>query len=159
MRLLNLVSLLVVSFAFNVAYAQGGDNYQELPINLVADQGEYDANKGIATYTGNVVVTQGEMNLTGDKMVIHINEGEVTVIETWGNLATFHYVPEAEPPIDGRGRYMKYTVATSVVDIDKEAYVKQEKNETNADHLTYNLKQEQVSGKRVQMILFPKSSE
>lgn len=155
MRLITIFSL--ISVLCLSAFAQNSDNYKEIPINLTADQGEYDAIAGLATYTGNVNITQGEMNLTGDKVVIHIKEGEVTMIEAWGKLATFHYAPKNEPPIDGRGQYMKYTIATSTVTINGQAYVKQEKNETSGETLTYNLAKEQVSGKRVNMTLTPKS--
>ena len=150
---------LVLLAAATVAVAQNKstNNPQQLPINLKADSGEYDANAGIATYTGNVVVTQGEMNLKGDKIVIRLQEGKIHSIESWGKPTTFHYVPAKEPPIDGSGQYMKYTVPTSTVEIDKNAHVKQDKNETRADHLTYNLKQERVSGRGVNMTFQPKT--
>lgn len=157
MRLITICSL-IAAFLSHQAIAQNSDNYKEIPINLTADQGEYDAIKGLATYTGNVDITQGEMNLKGDKVLIHVKDGEVTLIEAWGKLATFHYAPKNEPPIDGRGEYMKYTIATSTVHIEGQAYVKQEKNETSGATLTYNLAKEQVSGKRVNMILTPKSN-
>ena len=150
---------LVLLAATTVAVAQNKttNTPQQLPINLKADSGEYDANAGIATYTGNVVVTQGEMNLKGDKIVIRLQEGKIHSIESWGKPTTFHYVPAKEPPIDGSGQYMKYTVLTSTVEIDKNAHVKQDKNETRADHLTYNLKQERVSGRGVNMTFQPKT--
>lgn len=147
-----LVSLFALSL---IAHAQ---NTSELPIDLKADTGEYDAAKGIATYTGNVVISQGQMNLKGDKVVIRLDGGEVVSLEAWGKLATFHYVPKNEPPIDGEGEYMKYTVATSTVDIDKRARVTQGKNETRANHLSYNLEKEHVKGKGVQMTFTPKKS-
>lgn len=133
-------------------------NTSELPIDLKADAGEFDAAKGIATYTGNVVISQGQMNLKGDKVVIRLQGGEVVSLEAWGSLATFHYVPKNEPSIDGEGEYMKYTVATSTVDIDKLARVKQGTNETRATHLSYNLDKEHVKGKGVQMTFTPKKS-
>lgn len=129
---------------------------QNLPINLVADQGEYDAAKGVATYTGNVDITQGQMNLQGDKVVITLSDGEVSTIESWGELAYFHYVPQDQPPIDGKGQYMIYRIEGATIDIDGKAWVKQEDNETNADHLTYYLEQERVKGSRVNITLIPK---
>lgn len=155
MRLITIFSF--ISLFCLSAIAQQSHNYKEIPINLTADQGEYDAIAGRATYIGNVNITQGKMNLTGDKVVIHIKDNEVTMIESWGKLATFHYAPQNEPPIDGRGEYMKYTIATSTVHINGQAYVKQEKNETYGETLTYNLAKEQVTGKRVNMTLIPKS--
>ncbi|SUO95367.1 lipopolysaccharide transport periplasmic protein LptA [Suttonella ornithocola] len=154
MRLLiSLILMLLIPLS-----AAQTNNPQKLPISLTADSGEYDANADKATYTGNVVITQGEMKLTGDKVVISIKDGEVTMIESWGNLATFHYAPANEPPIDGKAKYLKYTIATSTVDMDKNAWVKQQKNETRAEHLSYNLKAEKIKGQRVNMTLFPKSN-
>ena len=83
------------------------NNPQQLPINLKADSGEYDANTGVATY--------------------------------------------------GSGNHMKYTVPTSTVEINQNAHVKQDKNETRADHLTYNLKSESVKGRGVNMTFQPKT--
>mgnify|MGYP000901491678 CR=1 FL=1 len=140
--------------------AAGGkktNNPQQLPINLKADSGEYDANTGVATYNGHVVITQGEMNLKGDRVTIRLQDGKIHTIESWGNPTTFHYVPAKEPPIDGSGNHMKYTVPTSTVEINKNARVKQEKNETRADHLTYNLKSESVKGRGVNMTFQPKT--
>ncbi|MDO5090496.1 MAG: lipopolysaccharide transport periplasmic protein LptA [Cardiobacteriaceae bacterium] len=138
------------------ALAQSGTS--ALPIDLKADSGEYDAGKGIATYNGNVVITQGQMNLKGDRVVIRLDGGEVVSLEAWGKPATFRYVPENEPPIDGEGEYLKYTVATATVDIDKRARVTQGKNETRANHLSYNLEKEHVKGKGVHMTFTPKKS-
>lgn len=128
------------------------------PINLVADQGEYDGNTGTAIYTGNVVIQQGDMKLTGDKVVIKTSSGKVTSVEAWGNLATFHYVPTNEPAVDGKGKHMTYNVSANKVDIQGEAYVKQEQNETRGETLSYNLKSEIVTGKRVKMSFQPASS-
>ena len=73
--------------ATTVAVAQNKttNNPQQLPINLKADSGEYDANAGIATYTGHVVVTQGEMNLKGDKIVIRLQDGSRDCVQALGN--------------------------------------------------------------------------
>ena len=120
------------------------NNPQQLPINRKAD-------------TGHVVITQGEMNLKGDRVTIRLQDGKIHTIESWGKPTTFHYVPASEPPIDGSGNHMKYTVPTSTVEINKNAHVKQDKNETRADHLTYNLKSESVKGRGVNMTFQPKT--
>ena len=147
-----LIAALALPYSQSFAQDTGG-----LPINLTADSGESDANKGIATYTGNVVISQGEMRVSGDKVVVHIDKGQVSVIEAWGKPASFHYVPKGEPAIDGWGSYMKYSVVPSTVYMEGNAKVRQEQNETKAQTLTYDLKREKVSGKRVNMTLIPKS--
>lgn len=149
-------SLLIWALALSLnAYSQT----TELPINLQAESGEYDAVKGIATYTGNVVISQGEMNVRGDKVVVKIVNNSVNSIEAWGNPATFHYVPQGkrkqEPPIDGRSSYMKYSVLASTVFMQGNAFVKQDKNETKGSTLTYDLKQERVKGTKVNITFTP----
>ena len=154
-RLLLSLSLpLLLCLSAQMANAQASD----LPVDLIADQGEYDGATGVATYTGNVVITQGDMKLTGDKVVIHTQGGKISSVESWGNLATFHYVPANEPAVDGKGKYMKYNVPGGVVDIEGEAYVKQAQNDTHGDTLSYNLNSEIVTGKRVKMSFLPASS-
>lgn len=154
---LNPLFLLTGLIVAQLSWAQ--DNpYQQLPINLQADAGEFDANTGIATYTGNVSISQGDMHLKGDKVVIRLSDGEVATLEAWGNLASFRYVPQGEPPIDGKGEYMKYNVSASTVEISKQAHVKQGANETKGERLTYHLKEDIVRGKAVRMTFQPKSS-
>lgn len=147
---------LLLAALINFANAQT----TELPINLQAESGEYDANAGVATYTGNVVITQGEMNVKGDKVVIKMVNNSVNSIEAWGKPATFHYVPQPrnkkqEPPIDGRSSYMKYSVPNSTVFMQGNAFVIQDKNETKGNTITYDLKKEKVKGTKVNMTLIP----
>lgn len=132
------------------------NNPQQLPINLQADHGEYNADKGTAVYTGHVLISQGEMKLTGDKVIIRLQEGKVSSIEAWGKPATFHYVPKKEPAIDAKGLYMKYNVPDSSIEIDKQAFVKQGKNETRAEYLLYDLEKENIKGRGVSMTFQPK---
>lgn len=133
-----------------------GNNPQQLPINLQAEHGEYNADNGTAVYTGNVRISQGEMKLTGDKVVIRLQDGKVNIIEAWGKPATFHYVPAKEPAIDAKGLYMKYNVPGATIEIDKQAFVKQGKNETRADYLLYDLENENIKGRGVNMTFLPK---
>lgn len=154
MRLLAILSLALLINGQAWAQAASSESTQ-LPINVIADNGDFNSQTNIATYTGNVDITQGQMKLKGDKVVIHLQDGKVVEVEAWGNLAYFHYVPESQPPIDGKGLYMIYKVPQETIDIDGKAWVKQNDNETNADHLTYYLDKEQVQGKRINMTILP----
>ncbi|AXM45414.1 lipopolysaccharide transport periplasmic protein LptA [Dichelobacter nodosus] len=150
MRLIFLVLMLWIM----PIYAQ---NKIQDEISLSADQGEYDAEKGIATYTGHVAIAQANMKLTGDKVVVHFDKGAVTKIEAWGRRATFHYQPNNEPAITGQGDFMVYVIHTATVEIEGDASVMQGDNETKAERLTYQLKQQRLRGKRIQMTLNPKT--
>lgn len=160
MRLIKFLSLAILfslSLSVQARVALQQNNAGEQPIELRADHAVYDANKNIATYTGNVEITQGKMLLNGEKVVIALKNGEVTQIESWGELAYFHCAPAEKPPIDGKGRYMIYRVGPQTIDIDGKAWIKQEDNVTTADHLTYYLKKELVQGQNINMTLNPKN--
>lgn len=131
---------------------------QTLPIELNADHGEYDVQKGIATYTGNVKISQGAMTLQGDKITIRLNNNQVEHIEAWGNLATFHYQPKQDPAIDGEGQHLIYDLESATITIDKQAHVRQGEHHTQGERLTYHLKKEIVQGSRVHMTFQPKTS-
>ncbi len=161
MRLITCLVLVIVfslsAWAETTRQAQKRENNRKLPIELRADHAVYDANKKIATYIGNVEITQGKMALKGEKVVITLDNGEVKQIESWGELAYFHYAPVAQPPIDGKGRYMIYRIDPGIIDIDGKAWIKQEDNITKADHITYYMENERIQGRHVNMTLIPKS--
>jgi lipopolysaccharide export system protein LptA len=62
---------------------------REKPINLEADRVSVDDAKQIATFEGNVVLTQGTMVIRGDRMVVRQDNEGFKSGTTWGNLAYF----------------------------------------------------------------------
>src|SRR5690349_14904613 len=59
------------------------------PIHLEADRVTVDDAKQLATFTGNVVLTQGTMILRGDRMEVRQDRNGFRQGTTWGNLAYF----------------------------------------------------------------------
>lgn len=51
-----------------IAYGERAD--RDKPVNLEADQVTVDDNKQVATFIGNVVLTQGTLVIRGDRMVV-----------------------------------------------------------------------------------------
>lgn len=126
-------------------------------IELNADYGEYDQEREIATYTGNVNIRQDGMHLKGERVVIHLKNNQIQQIETWGNPAQFTY-QNKQPPIEGEGQYMRYQVAQETIDIEGNARLTQTPNQTEGDKLSYNLRQEQIKGSNVNIIFTPETN-
>ena len=59
----------------------------EGPITLDADEAEIDNDRGVSVYTGNVVLTRGGRQVTGDRMTVHLR----------GDDQLDHVVVEGEP--------------------------------------------------------------
>src|SRR5215210_3462260 len=66
------------------ALAEKGDRSK--PIHLEADRVTVDDAKQIATFSGNVVLTQGTMVLRGDRMEVRQDKSGFKHGTTWGNL-------------------------------------------------------------------------
>src|SRR5210317_1913464 len=69
---------------------------RDQPINLEADEAELDQTEGVSTYVGNVVVTQGSMKVESDRMVVHLEDGEIDRIEATGAPARFRQRPDGK---------------------------------------------------------------
>ena len=73
---------------------------REQPIDLESDRAEIDNVRGISTYRGNVVMTQGSLVITGDRMVVHTRESDgrrvLDRVEVDGTPATYEQLPEGE---------------------------------------------------------------
>src|SRR5690554_1491947 len=65
------------------------------PIEIEADTAELDDQKGITIYRGNVVVTQGTIRMTGEKMTVYYNkEKDLDTVIMEGTPATYRQLPD-----------------------------------------------------------------
>jgi lipopolysaccharide export system protein LptA len=80
-------------------WANPSDDAQDIAIN--ADAFHYDNQSGIATYTGNVVATQGTRKLTGDRLEVfrHEKTGKLDKIIVHGNLAHYQGLTDPDKPL------------------------------------------------------------
>src|SRR5258707_15469599 len=62
---------------------------REKPINLEADRVSIDDAKQTALFEGNVLLTQGTMQIRGDRMEVRQDKEGFKYGTTWGNLAYF----------------------------------------------------------------------
>jgi len=132
-----------------------------LPVQISADRAEMDDRRGIGTYTGNVVVTRGDMTLWADRIVIHAPERRPTRIEAEGNP-----VRAEAPDLDNQPRVatalrMEYSIADDVLLLLREARVQTATEDARGDRISYDLTQDiiRIEGtptERVQIIIQPR---
>ena len=63
-----------------------GNHDSNAPIDITANSFDYDLNAKIGTYTGNVIVIQGDMRMRSDKMKVNIVQGKPTQITALGHV-------------------------------------------------------------------------
>jgi lipopolysaccharide export system protein LptA len=133
-RIILLLGLLAAS-----AHAYGGRLDSRQPINLEADRVSIDDTHKISTFSGNVKLSQGTMEINGDQIVViqdkrGFRHGTVT-----GNPAEFHQNQEgSENYVAGQGERIEYDSESGIMDIYGEAHVQRGQDDMHGDHITYN---------------------
>lgn len=136
---------------------------RQQPISVEADRADIDDKRGVSVYTGNVVVVQGSLRITGDKMVIHTNDrSQIEKIVTTGKPSTFEQLPDnKQDKVYGRAQRMEYYAAQEKLILIEEGFLEQSQNTFRSDRITYFVKTDQVQagkssgGERVRIIIQP----
>lgn len=133
-----LVAPFIMLLAQQQVMALSTDQKQAIEIN--ADTGVLDDAKNINTYTGNVIVTQGSIRITGDKMTVHYNkDNQIEVLVVEGNPATYRQLPDSRKVYDeARAKRMEYHKQKNLIILKTNAVVKQESGSLRSDRIEYD---------------------
>ncbi|KAH8256823.1 hypothetical protein KR044_005853 [Drosophila immigrans] len=116
----------------------------------------------VSTFTDNVVIKQGTIDIRADKVVVTRPGGDQnkTYIEAFGNPVTFYQMQDSGKPVKGHAQKVRYDVATQLVTLTGNAYLEQLDSNVKGDRITYLVQQQQMQafsdkGKRVTTVLVP----
>ena len=139
------------------------------PIHLEADRVTVDDAKQIASFTGNVVLTQGTMIMRGDRMEVRQDREGFRHGTMWGNLAYFRQKREGyDDHIEGWAERVEYDGRADKVQMFNRALLKRGQDEVRGSYISYDSNTEffQVDGAksasakpgedRVRVIMQPK---
>lgn len=100
----------VIALMLHAGFAMALSTDVEQPVEIEADFAELDDAAGRTTYTGNVVVTQGSMRMTGDKLIANFDEDRQLVdVYLEGTPAYFKQTPDGgKQDIEGEGLQIEY---------------------------------------------------
>ncbi|HBV39111.1 MAG TPA: lipopolysaccharide ABC transporter substrate-binding protein LptA [Erwinia sp.] len=142
------------------ALALTGDS--DKPVNVDSENQALDMQGNVATFTGNVIVTQGSIKITADKVVVTRPNGDSnkTIVDAWGNPATFYQMQDSGKPVKGHAQKMHYELAKDFVELTGSAYLEQLDSNVKGDRITYLVKEQKMqaygnTGKRVTTVLVP----
>lgn len=142
------------------ALAVTGDT--DKPIHIDSDQQSLDMDSNVATFTGNVVVTQGTIKINAEKVVVTRPGGEQgkEVVEGFGKPATFYQMQDNGKPVKGHANKMRYELQNDYVVLTGDAWLEQLDSNIKGDKITYLVKEQKMQafsekGKRVTTVLVP----
>jgi lipopolysaccharide export system protein LptA len=143
------------------------------PIHLEADRVTVEDAKQLATFTGNVVLTQGTMIIRGDRMEVRQDKEGFKQGTMWGNLAYFRQKRDGyDDFIEGWAERVEYDGRADKVQMFNRALLKRGQDEVRGSYISYDSNTEyfQVDGAaksaksvpgegRVKIIMQPKAKD
>lgn len=123
---------------------------RDRPVHLEADRATVqDANK-LATFTGNVVLTQGTLVIRADKMTVKEDANGFQHATAFGNLASFRQKRDGKDEyVEGWSERMEYDGKADKVQLFKKARLRRGQDEVHGEYISYDAVNEffQVNGR------------
>ena len=158
----------LVSFAFTSAavHALPDDRFQDLSIQ--ADSAELDDQSGTTTYAGKVIVEQGSLKITAEKVVIFGSNDTYSKVVATGKPARLSQVPNmGDNPVTAQANRLEYRITDETLFLIDNAAFKQEGTSLSGNRIEYDVKKAVVKAggeatasgddRRVKMIIPPKA--
>lgn len=142
-----LLAGLLLTLAAGAACALATDVDQ--PIEIEADFAELDDAAGRTTYTGNVVVVQGSVRMTGDKLIANFDENRQLVdVYLEGKPAHFKQTPDGgKQDIEGEGLQIEYHQRKSLLYLIDQARLTQGDRLFQGYRINYDTRRSIITGR------------
>ena len=138
-----LLTVIIAFTSLSIAYARSDDSSK--PINIKADSAEINDATGISIYTGNVVITQGSMQLTGSKVVLETTDKKVKKIISEGDLSTFKQTTDDGRTINAEAKKMVYKITANEIILTEKAKLTESGNSFSSDRIVFYTNKEIVN--------------
>lgn len=121
------------------AFALPGDSQQ--PIEIEAEKMVLDQQKDISTYTGQVVLTQGSIQIKAEKLIVHMGNRKLDRLEAFGSNmepASFRQqFPNGEETRASAG-HIEYSAGKSRLILKQQAQLRQRGSHIKSERIDYN---------------------
>ena len=123
------------------AHAEKAD--RDKPINLEADTATVDDVKKISIYEGNVILTQGTLQIRSDKLVVTEDAEGFQTGTAYGNPANFRQKREGyDEYIEGYALRIEYDSRKDLMQLFTQARMKRGQDEARGNYISYDGKTE-----------------
>ncbi|KPJ95554.1 MAG: hypothetical protein AMJ53_02525 [Gammaproteobacteria bacterium SG8_11] len=143
-------------------FAVGAEND---PITIEADHATISEKVGVSTYSGNVVLTQGEIKINADSVIVHHENGALTHVTAVGKPVKYYQQGETrELDIYGEANTMEYFAMEERLLLLDSAKLTQGGNVFSGNRIDYDTQREVVTAavsesgeERVHITIQPKT--
>ncbi|WP_274585084.1 lipopolysaccharide transport periplasmic protein LptA [Neisseria leonii] len=136
------------------------------PIEIEADQGQLDQRNQSTTFSGNVIIRQGTLNIRAASVNV-VTANSEQVMKALGSPVQFsQMLDNNKGTVNGRANRIDYTSADGMVVLSGNARVTRGGDSAEGDRITYNTRTEvytvnsnpaaaEKSGRRVNVVIQP----
>lgn len=145
-----------------IGQAWGLSSDREQPINIVANRAQVDNIRGIAIYEGDVIVTQGTIKITAQKLTLHfVNEQDIERVVAEGEPSTFKQTPDNKKgDINAKAMEMEYLANEDMLHLRKKAQLWQGKDYFSGEAISYNTQRGIIKARdRISVQIMPKKKK
>jgi lipopolysaccharide export system protein LptA len=130
--------MLAAGLAGGRCFALSTDSEQ--PIEIEADFAELDDVEGTTVYIGNVIVVQGSIRMTGDRLRVNFTpERDLKDVFLEGRLATFKQTPnDLQEDVEGEAILIEYHALENMLYLIEKAKVTQGERLTQGHRINYD---------------------
>ena len=126
---------------------------KEQPIHISANSAQLDRKKRTATYSGDVKLKQGTLEISADQITIHTNSNdEVEKMEARGKPARYQQKPaENQATITAQANSIRYTLTNEHLLLLEDAFLEQENGASiSGNRIDYDIRKEimKAAGKK-----------
>ncbi|MGP1958353.1 MAG: lipopolysaccharide ABC transporter substrate-binding protein LptA [Arsenophonus sp.] len=132
------------------------------PIQINSVKQSIDLIKNITTFTKNIVIKQGTIDVRAYKVIVirPNGDGKKMVIEAYGTPVTFYQLQDNGKPIKGYSNKIRYEIEKKLVILTGNAYLEQLDNNIKGDKIFYLVQTQKMKvfskkGSKVTTTLLP----
>ena len=130
-----LLAILLMLLSFS-SFAEKAD--RDKPIDLEADTVTVNDAKKTSIYTGNVILTQGTLEIHGDKLIVREDKEGFQHSTSTGNPTTFKQKMEGKSEyMSGSAQRIEYDGRMDKVQLYTKAWVKRGEDIVHGDYISY----------------------
>lgn len=135
------LSLACIALLTTNSYAERAD--REKPINLEADKVTVDDKKQTSTFEGSVVLTQGTLKITADRILVRQDKNGIQTATAYGKPATFKQKRDGvDEFVEGFAEQAEYDGRTEKLELFHNALLKRGQDEVRGNYITYEVNSE-----------------
>ena len=133
------------------------------PMDVEADRTDAElGDDGEAVLTGNVLITQGTLEVGADRATIHRKAGEISQVVLTGAPATLKQVNDNGETMNAHAAQIVYTLSSDLIVLSGAVVIEQPRGTLRGETIKYDLKTGRLDGggdgSRVKMRIMPKTA-